>query len=376
MKSKTRRKLTFRRFAYYLLIAAIVVSCVTNGIFAKFTTEDDGGDGARVAKFGLKLSVAGDLFSTTYNAYAEDEGVETEDSNLPAAWVETISDDDTISVQATAKYVLDGEGNATDVLDNVVAPGTKNDTGICIDIQGNAETDCEVLFDIYYKPIFLNTDNVSYGLMVEINKAVINEANWEEMVAEGLYYISTTDGENTEYVDVKANETYASKYDSTDKFFKLTNFVSERIENDNGFYYPVTLKIKKTTDDGEGNTEEVEVSSEGIGPSRFFSGYMGGQIGKVFNYFIPFDANEYYARMETDPEYVNTNTHVDSQYYFTWNWDFEDEYDAYDTILGYIAAGEEVVKRVNDVYTTNLTEGVDYCLNFEFTANATINQVD
>ena len=91
MNVKTRRKLTIRRFAYYLLIAAIVVSCVTNGIFAKFTTEDDGGDGARVAKFGVVLSVAGDLFSTTYNKYEAVDGVETANIKVDISNYETVA---------------------------------------------------------------------------------------------------------------------------------------------------------------------------------------------------------------------------------------------------------------------------------------------
>ena len=152
MKFKfNRRKLTFRRFTYYLFIATIVISCITNGIFAKFTTESDGGDNARVADFGVVVSISGDLFSTAYNVKTENEIkdgdtvlLESVDSNKPT--IITV-EDKTISVKAAA--------NADGSHDNVVAPGTKNDVGINVSVTGTPETDYELKY-FFSKLIWLS----------------------------------------------------------------------------------------------------------------------------------------------------------------------------------------------------------------------------
>ena len=136
-----KRKISFRRFAYYLLIFAIVVSCVANGIFAKFTTQDDGGDGARVAKFGIVLNAAGDWYSNTYYKYSQTDGTESESSNIQAPYSAT---DDTVSVRAS--LTVDGSGK--EGYDNIVAPGTKSAEGIVIVMEGTAETDTQVLYDL------------------------------------------------------------------------------------------------------------------------------------------------------------------------------------------------------------------------------------
>ena len=50
----------------------------------------------------------------------------------------------------------------------------------------------------------------------------------------------------------------------------------------------------------------------------------------------------------------------------------------YDTILGHIAAGNNVVKSTDDgaTYTTNIVKGTDYSLETKLEFDVTINQVD
>lgn len=50
-----------------LLVVALVVSCVAGGTLAKYVTEGQGEDSARVAKWGVTVKGEGNAFSTQYN---------------------------------------------------------------------------------------------------------------------------------------------------------------------------------------------------------------------------------------------------------------------------------------------------------------------
>ena len=157
-----KRKITIRRFAYYLLIVSIVLSCVTNGIFAKFTTEDDGGDGARVAKFGVAVTANGETFT---NEYAKD------DTSFTLAANTVVSADD------------------------VIAPGTAGDMA-SMTLTGTPEVAVRVSYEIpegvtmfsgwkvngaYYCPIVITVEGT------KINGLDYNsEAKFQEAVANAI----------------------------------------------------------------------------------------------------------------------------------------------------------------------------------------------
>ena len=181
MKFKfNRKKITIRRFSYYLLSGTIIISCITNGIFAKFTTEDYGGDGGRVADFGVIVNISGDLFSSVYNKYVEtdvDDGnggtvkQETADSNSPTI---ITADENNVSVKAST--------NDDGSYDNVVAPGTKNDIGINVSVTGKPETDYKLDYSLDFNTVYLSSGlgayGTSYGLMVELEAGIVNETNF------------------------------------------------------------------------------------------------------------------------------------------------------------------------------------------------------
>lgn len=50
-----------------LLVVALVVSCVAGGTLAKYVTEEQGSDSARVAKWGVKVEGEGNAFQTSYS---------------------------------------------------------------------------------------------------------------------------------------------------------------------------------------------------------------------------------------------------------------------------------------------------------------------
>ena len=120
------------RLASVMLMLCLITTCAISGTFAKYTTNGTGSDTARVAKWGVTVTVSGvSLFDTTYNS----------------------------------DKVLSSE---TDV--KVVAPGTSG-TLADITISGEPEVATEVTiagtltltgFDAYC-PIVFTVDGVTYG---------------------------------------------------------------------------------------------------------------------------------------------------------------------------------------------------------------------
>lgn len=407
-----KRKISFRRFSYYLLILAIVVSCVTNGIFAKFTTQDDGGDGARVAKFGIVLNAAGDWYSNTYYKYSQTDGVESESSNIQAPYSAT---DDTVSVRAS--LTVDGSGN--EVYDNVVAPGTKSAEGIVIVMEGTAETDTQVLYDLKLEDIFLMLEGRTYGVMVPLKKGVIGAHNFEEF-KDTLYIEENPDGENDTYVKVTGN------FDDTAIYYQIED-ETIRIKDDEGniigddSYTPITYSINGIFKPETNGDKFIKAGYKTDDPTKArppeLSSYYFAE--SINNYFIISPLTAYppgfnstpevlaaYSEVEPDEkeDCVYAHTSGKSVIYETgstvytvltlrWEWPYEqptvsnkdgivvmnaEAAHTYDTILGHIAAGNNVVKSTDGgaTYTTNIVKGTDYRLETKLAFDITVNQVD
>ena len=100
------------RLAAVLLVLTLISSCFVGGTFAKYVSEGKGEDSARVAKWGVKVELAGDGFKTEYG-----------------------KDDATASV--TGNTVISSNE------DKLVAPGTKGTFG-GVTISGKPEVAVEV----------------------------------------------------------------------------------------------------------------------------------------------------------------------------------------------------------------------------------------
>ena len=100
------KKNKMMRIASVLLVAVILTTCAISGTFAKYVTEDNASDTARVAKFGVTITANGDTFADAYEKVGDGSG----NSNKKVAYTE---------VGATVKAGTQG--------DKVVAPGTKGD---------------------------------------------------------------------------------------------------------------------------------------------------------------------------------------------------------------------------------------------------------
>ena len=133
----------FLRLASGLFVLCLITTSVISGTYAKYVTGDNGNDTARVARWGVEVSTSGTLFGPAY--------------------AETTHGTNADSILVGAKNVASLAG------DNVVAPGTKNDTGFQVKLTGTpevaydvtAETNDETNQDIYLKA-------GSYGVMVEV----------------------------------------------------------------------------------------------------------------------------------------------------------------------------------------------------------------
>lgn len=314
------------RAAGILFLAAMLTTCMTAGTFAKYTTGDRAEDSARVAKFGVTVTADGSLFG---EEYAGKEG-----GNKPISFS---GDEHTGTVQVFET----GE--------NVVAPGTKNDTGLGFVISGKPEVDVEIntTVDIdKVKTVYLRKG--SYAVMSKLNN--VTEENF---VPESVY--------------VQEGDSYKhpTEYDADAEYYKAGDKLSFNDYNYNPIIYQYQDKTGnhfQAYDDLKNLCDAINKDNPGITCDGTY-------------------------KANTD---IETCTRT-----LTWYWlisNPESPYspkdplkDAKDTILGDIAAGRIVVKTTDDgatyspveaaTGTTAATKG-DYNLTVSFNMAVTVDQID
>lgn len=117
------------RAAGVLMIATLLSTNIVSGTYAKYVTSGSASDSARVAKFGVTIAADGTLFSKNY-----------------------LAADDNTPTDTTTGITVKSENT-----DNLVAPGTKNDTGMTFSITGQPEVDVRVNVEVTgSKDVFLN----------------------------------------------------------------------------------------------------------------------------------------------------------------------------------------------------------------------------
>ena len=122
------KKNKMMRIASILLVVTLLSTCVISGTFAKYVTRAEGKDQARVAKWGVLITMEGDsVFSSTYAA---------EDPDYIAAKGK-------VSVEAWKDYHY----FTADELDRVVAPGTKLE-GLKATVYGKPEVAARYTLDV------------------------------------------------------------------------------------------------------------------------------------------------------------------------------------------------------------------------------------
>lgn len=133
------------RVAGLLLALVLVTSCFVGGTFAKYVTSNGGTDEARVAKFGVTVTAAGDVFAKAYDA--KDPTVQDYNGDV------------------IAKSVISSDNKK-----NVVAPGTAQNDALTVSVTGTPEVAVEVKYEAH----------------VTLNDALHTDHNWK--LADDSYY--------------------------------------------------------------------------------------------------------------------------------------------------------------------------------------------
>ena len=120
------KKNKMMRLASAMMVLTLMSTSVISGTFAKYVTSDNAQDTARVAKFGVTVTASGTLFADTYKLT----------NNTPG---ETTDTETTLSVVSSG---------AINEVSKLVAPGTKNETGMTFAIAGTPEVDVQVAVKI------------------------------------------------------------------------------------------------------------------------------------------------------------------------------------------------------------------------------------
>ena len=141
------KKNKMMRIASVLLIAVLMTTCAISGTFAKYVTDAEGTDSARVAKWGVEITANGETFTT--------------------------SETGTVNASATANTVLSA-GAVSDISD-VVAPGMSGEM-VAMTLEGTPEVAvkvtyaAEIEFDGWldesgalYLPIIVTIDGTAYS---------------------------------------------------------------------------------------------------------------------------------------------------------------------------------------------------------------------
>ena len=173
------KKNRMMRVASGLLVAVLLTTCVISGTFAKYVTDASGSDSARVAKFGVKITAAKDMFNDSYK-----------DTKTTYTANEQIGE---ITVQA------DTEGT------DVVAPGTKGSL-VGFEVTGTPEVDVEVTYvadltltgwtvdNAEYCPIEITVGSETFKMGGEIaTVAALEKAVEDAIVAKKAIYHTNTD---------------------------------------------------------------------------------------------------------------------------------------------------------------------------------------
>lgn len=329
------KKNKMMRIASVLLVAVLISTCAISGTFAKYVTRVEGTDTARVAKWGILLTVDGaDVFAQKYAAQDE--------KYLAAGGV--------YSVESSNE-------------DKVVAPGTSSEileSNLVATVKGTPEVatrytlKAEKLNDVYL-PAGEYTDYTVLNL-VAATEATEATADAEATAAVPAHYEYNGKFNTEAYAPIKWNMTIEGKGQTIDLASKLWAEMADYqaqltaygfTENGVSIYDAVRI-IKKVA----GNTvykQAVEnVLSSVVSGGRNFQLEV---VDDVLTLSYDFDANKA----------------MDFKFTLGWEWDFDDNgagtYDKQDTLLGNIAAG-----------VVEAPEGASTTIAATFTATAT--QID
>ena len=184
------------RAAGCLLVATLLSTCAVSGTFAKYVTSDSAQDTARVAKFGVNAVVAGDLFGTSYTAAA---------GNSIQTWTSATAGTVTADAANAASAENSDAANAASA-ENVVAPGTKNATGMTIAVSGKPEVSTQLTLNKMKNAsnkTYVNSDielvSGNYAVMVPVTVTVTAQNVGNYYKKSGAAFVAATAVTDTLY---------------------------------------------------------------------------------------------------------------------------------------------------------------------------------
>lgn len=298
------KKNTMMRIASILLVVTLLSTCVISGTFAKYVTKAEGEDQARVAKWGVLVTVDGNAFADKYaatdEAYLEDGGEYSVVSSVEGEQVVapgTSAKEADMALVATVKgtpevatrYTLEGKG----IKDVSLKAGTYTDYTHLVKAEDGTYgyTDTFTLGKDYAP--------VKWNLVIEGKGQTLN-------VATALYDKLPA-----------ANLAQAEAYGLTREGCSI--------------FDAITIIQKVAGNEGYKNIVEAALG-------EIVSG------GRNFELEADKDAGTFKLSYDFDP-----NKEMDFKFTLDWNWKFENgelneetglyEFDAADTYLGNVAAG-------------------------------------
>lgn len=334
------------RFACLLLVACLMTTSMMSATLAKYTTQDDAADNARVAKWGVALQIIGNLYGESYQdtIVANDAGA--------------------IAVQS-----IDHAGSK----DFVLAPGTSVDEGFHISLTGTPEVATQATVEITAQNVFLTAG--TYGLMVQVPAGAVDAESFQYL---GDLYTLNAD-----------TYTKATAFDaSVTAYYTLEDVVDT---SSLGTYYPILYKLEgDSTYSGDDSKDTINEMAMTI--AKLFA--EGNDANKVTK---STDANNVTTYNVTS-DILPVNTDLDNYFKaddlkITWAWAFNGSTsgdgaaveDKADTILGLLmnrtanghtdALDGTVVKLSGGNYVAPV-EHTDFCLDTSFSIDITVDQMD
>jgi len=306
--------MTKARILSFLMVVCLATTCMLSGTIAKYTTNDSNNDDAIVGKWGVILGIDGTLFGKNYSV---DSGNTPTDATTG------------ISVQSF---------NATN---NVVAPGTKNDVGMFITLQGQPEVSVNITVDVEdtLKDVYLK--NGTYAILTPINKNAVTEENF---VADTYYVIDDEDiaagdaDDDVNVLDVVADWGTFDALDVATVVYVIDD-VQAVVNETDGTYNPIWYEMDCN---GTANDlTDVDLAA----------------VAAKLESFTTTTAIVPNQNLSSDTVSALNGTQI------TWEWKFEDSKDAADTILGALIAGQKVVSITggvgSEVYTVLVADDAD-----------------
>ncbi|MBO7665909.1 MAG: hypothetical protein J6S70_00615 [Clostridia bacterium] len=284
------------RVALLIVVLTLITSCFVGGTFAKYVTGASYEDTARVAKFGVLLSIEGEGFATKYA---------TDDTTYTGAY--TVEAEDKVVAPGTPAG-LKTETSETEVSqENNRAEATDENKALTFGISGTPEVAVRI--------------NIEFGK--DFKDVVLPKGTYTDYTQLVPFELeedpATSSIEVSEVTEAPAD----TKADAAPEVGTYGYYETFKLDED---YYPIVYTLK------EGDKELAK-----------------GSLKDIVDFVTEFSATADYA----------PGTVFDTEFTLTWEWPFESGNDEADTFLGNLAAGvipeDEIPEGANTTINFALT---------------------